>query len=84
MQAAAEAAAGAAEARVAQLQGALDSITADFRAEVTALEEAASLERRSHTHALATAVAAARQEAAAAAAADAEVSGGAMAKSTGS
>ncbi len=72
-QAAAEAAAAAADARVAQLRGALQSVTSEFRAEVVALEEAASLERRSHTHRLATALAEARQQAAAAADAAAEV-----------
>ena len=73
IQAAAAAAAAAADGRVAQLRGALQSVTSEFRAEVVALEEAASLERRSHTHRLATALAEARQQAAAAADAAAEV-----------
>lgn len=71
-QAAAQAAAHAAAAREAQLQGALTRVSADFRAETAALEEAASRERRSHQHLLAAALLDAEQKLASALAAATE------------
>lgn len=70
---AAQMAADAAAAREAQLQGALTRVSADFRAEVAALEEAASRERRSHQHLLAAARLDAKQKLSSALAAAAKV-----------
>jgi hypothetical protein len=83
LQTAAQLAAEAAAAREAQLRGALSRVSADFQAEVAALEEAAARERRSHQHLLAAARLEAEQRLSAALAASKEVCSLHMPKCTG-